>query len=116
MKPLILGINGSPHKKGTTTNILKLVLKGAEKQGAKTKIVDLYELKIIHEPGYYNENPKKETQKIMPKDGIVLLYPEIIKANGLVLTSFGYSCILGKYEWRYERFYRPSNSIRKRWF
>ncbi len=85
--PFILGVNGSPHLKGNVAHILNLVLSGARKEGAKTEIIHLYKLKIIHNPGYYSEDPKKEIPKNMPKDDIVRLYPKIIKADGLVLAT-----------------------------
>jgi len=86
-KPFILGINGSPHIKGNVSQLLNKVLEGVKKEGARTKIIHLYKLKIIHEPGYYSENPKKEVPSKMPRDDIVKLYPEIIKCDGLVFAT-----------------------------
>ena len=86
-KPFILAINGSPHKEGNVAQLLDLVLGGAKEAGAETKRVNLYELTIVHEPGYYSEDPEKEVPKNMPKDGITALYPEILRADGLVLGT-----------------------------
>jgi multimeric flavodoxin WrbA len=86
-KPLIIGINGSPHMRGNVAGMMNLVLGGAKKAGAETKAIHLYKLKIKHEPGYYSEDPKKEIPKKMPKDDIVKLYPEITRADGFVLAT-----------------------------
>ena len=40
--------------------LLESVLKGAKKAGADVKIIYLNNLIIIHEPGYYSENLKKD--------------------------------------------------------
>ena len=60
---------------------------GAKHVGAETKIIDLYKLTIIHEPGYYSEAAAKEVPQKMPKDDIVALYPEIMRADALVLGT-----------------------------
>lgn len=86
-KPFILAINGSPHEHGTVRELLDLVTKGAETAGAEIKTIDLYKLGIVHEPGYYSENATQEVPEKMPKDGITALYPEIIRADGLVLGT-----------------------------
>jgi multimeric flavodoxin WrbA len=85
--PFILGVNGSPHREGIVGELLRAVLSGAEREGAETREVDLYALKIVHEPGYYSEDPQKETPEKMPKDDIVALYPDIRRADGLVLAT-----------------------------
>lgn len=40
----IIAINGSPRKDGNTAALLEAALKGAEKMGAKTELVNLYDL------------------------------------------------------------------------
>jgi len=84
---LILAVNGSPHDQGIVSELLSLVLQGAEKEGAETKTVDLYNLVTVREPGYYSEDAKKEVPEQMPKDDIVALYPEIMRADALVLGT-----------------------------
>jgi multimeric flavodoxin WrbA len=83
----ILGVNGSPHKEGVVCELLNLILRGAAEAGAKTKIIHLYDLNIIHEPGHYSQNPKKAIPAEMPLDGITELYPEILRADGLVFAT-----------------------------
>lgn len=86
-KALILGINGSPHKEGIVAELLRLVLDSAREHGAETKTVNLYDLRIVHEPGFYSENAKKELPENMPPDDITALYPEIVRADGLVFAT-----------------------------
>jgi multimeric flavodoxin WrbA len=86
-KPFILGINGSPHKDGVVVELLKRTLGGAQKAGAETKIIHLYDLKTVRTPGYYSQDPAKEVPSRMPKDDIVKLYPEILRADGLVFAT-----------------------------
>lgn len=86
-KPFILAINGSPHAHGNVAGLLDAVLGGAQKAGAETRRVNLYDLEIVHEPGLYSEDPGKEVPENMPKDGITALYPEILRAGGLVLGT-----------------------------
>jgi multimeric flavodoxin WrbA len=86
-KPLILGINGSPHDKGTVSTLLNAVLNAAKRAGADVQRLDLYKMKVSHEPGLYSVSPKLEVPKNMPKDDIAAAYPLIMKADGLVLAS-----------------------------
>lgn len=104
-KPYILGINGSPHKDGLVTEIIQGVLDGAKSAGAEVKLVHLYDLSIIHEPGYYSEDPEKEVPANMSgvmKDFIDHLIRRVI-LNGPKKTLL----ILVK-EWRH-----LSNYLRK---
>lgn len=86
-KPFILGVNGSPHEDGIVCELLASVLDGAEKEGAETKVIDLYELCMIPTEGNYSEDPALEVPAHMPKDDITALYPEILRADGLVLAT-----------------------------
>ena len=85
--PFILGVNGSPHKTGIVVELLQLVLSGAEKAGAETRLIHLYDLRLGHAPGYYSESPEKEKPENMPKNDVTALYPEIIRADGLVFGT-----------------------------
>lgn len=86
-KPYILAINGSPHADGIVAELLKSVLDGAERAGAEVKIINLYSLDVEHAPGNYSQNPAREMPGMMPKDGITELYPEILRADGLVFGT-----------------------------
>lgn len=88
--PFVLGLNGSPHKNGTTAKLLNLVLDGAKKSGATTEIIHLYDFNIKPAPGNYSRDPKTEIISKMPKDDMQKLYPKIIKAAGLVFATPNY--------------------------
>ncbi len=45
-RPLIVGFNGSPRRYGNTFKALRLALLAAEQEGARTRLVNLYELDI----------------------------------------------------------------------
>ena len=85
-----MGINGSPHKDGTTAKLLGLVLNGAKKAGAKTEIIHLYDWDIKPAPGNYSRDPKTEIIAKMPQDDMWKLYPKIVAADGLVLATPNY--------------------------
>lgn len=85
--PFVLAINGSPHQDGIVTGLLNLVLQGAKRAGAEVKMINLYGLEITHEPGYYSEDAGFEVPANMPHDDIVALYPEIMRADALVLGT-----------------------------
>ncbi|MBI4215036.1 NAD(P)H-dependent oxidoreductase [archaeon] len=89
-QPFILGIDGSPHAMGITARLLDLVLGGAKRAGAETRRVDLYKLRIIHEPGLYSISSRLEVPERMSRDGIRDLYKDIIRADGLVLATPNY--------------------------
>lgn len=86
-KPFILGINGSPHSDGIVVELLNAVLSAAEKEGADTQTINLYDLKSIHVSGMYSEDPSLETIINTPKDDITELYPDIIRADGLIFAT-----------------------------
>lgn len=86
-KPFILAVNGSPHKDGTVQELVELVLAGAREAGAETRTIHLYDLKMEHAPGNYSRDPNTEIIQHMPKDDLTALYPEIIRADGLVLGT-----------------------------
>ncbi|MBI2024980.1 MAG: flavodoxin family protein [Candidatus Harrisonbacteria bacterium] len=86
-KAHIIGINGSPHKNGLVAKLLMEVLEAARENGAETQLVHLYDLSIIHEQGLYSEDPEKEVPANMPEDGITKIYPDLIRADGLVLAT-----------------------------
>src|SRR3989338_810134 len=86
-RSFILGINGSPHKDGTVAELLDMVLVSAAADGAETKTVNLYDLHMIPTEGNYSENPALETVENAQKDDVTALYPEILRADGLVLAT-----------------------------
>jgi multimeric flavodoxin WrbA len=82
----IVGINGSPRKKGTYF-LLEKVLEGAQSEGADTEIINLVEYKILPCQGCDNcvqekscihisdDDMEKVMQKIIPARGIIVGSP-----------------------------------------
>lgn len=85
--PFILGVNGSSYKDGIVCELLNAVLIAAAEAGAETKMIDLYELQMIPTQGRYSEDPSTETIEGAPRDDVTDLYPEILRADGLVLAT-----------------------------
>jgi multimeric flavodoxin WrbA len=86
-RPYILGINGSPFTDGVVCELLNAVLKGTVEEGAETKIINLYELVSVYNPGTYSKNRSEDTILNAPPDDITKLYPEIQRADGLVFAT-----------------------------
>ena len=86
-KPFILAINGSPHGDGVVAELLDLTLAGAAAFGAEVKRIDLYKLNILPAPGNFSRDPASETVAAMPKDDMLDLYPDILRADALVLGT-----------------------------
>jgi len=86
-KILVLGINGSPNKKGKTTKLLKKVLEAIEKYGAKTTLINLYEKNIRPCLGCYSLGAKKCRYPCIIKDGMWDLYKILEKIDILVLAT-----------------------------
>ncbi|WP_319506970.1 flavodoxin family protein [uncultured Methanolobus sp.] len=85
----ILGIGGSPRKKGNTDILLDNFLKGAESAGAKTKKIILRTYSIESCIGC--EACRKSGKCTKFHDGMELLYPEIEDCKGLILGSPTYN-------------------------
>ncbi|MDP3769735.1 MAG: flavodoxin family protein [bacterium] len=86
-QPFFLGLNGSPFKDGIVVEIMNALLHEAERTGAETKLVHLYDLEMIPEKGLYSENPARAVKENMPDDDMLSLYPEIERADALVLGT-----------------------------
>lgn len=84
-KPTVVGIGGSPRKGGNSDILLKQVLKGA----AERKVTaDSHQLRNIQYQGCIGcEKCRKDKICTGLKDGMSLLYPDIIESKGLVLVS-----------------------------
>jgi multimeric flavodoxin WrbA len=74
----ILGIMGSPRKKGNTHLLVDSILKGAEEEGAKADTLLLTDLKIKECDGCHRCWKGEECPK---DDDMVNVYPRIIKSD-----------------------------------
>lgn len=83
----VLGINGSPNKDGIVAELLGSLLSSAQNEGAETKTVHLYDLEAGPVAGAYSKDPKFDTVANTTQDDITDLYPDILRADGLVFAT-----------------------------
>ncbi len=83
----VLGILGSPHKDGGSAQLLLSALKAAEKEGAKTEIVSVYDGEIKPCIGcIHNEEPVCKFPCIFDDFGKSIL-EKINQADGLIFST-----------------------------
>lgn len=84
----IIGINASPRgEESNTLKLVKAVLNGAETEGAKTELVDLYKLNIEYCTGCGTCYATGECPLI---DDFEELFEKISNADGIVLGAPNY--------------------------
>lgn len=83
----ILGILGSPHKNGGSAQLLLLALKAAEKEGAKTELVNVYDGEIKPCIGcIQSEEPTCKFPCIFEDYGKIIL-EKIYYSEGLIFAT-----------------------------
>lgn len=87
-KPKIIGICGSPHSNGNTAKLLKKVLEGCQRAGAKVEFVSLADKKILFCKACYKCLTKG---KCVLDDDLNEIREKMTKANGLVIGSPTYN-------------------------
>ena len=81
----ILAINGSPHKNGSGSLLIKTVLDAARKNGHSAEVVNLYDKKIS---GCLACNKCKDsTPDCAVKDDMAAITTKIAKAGAIVISS-----------------------------
>jgi multimeric flavodoxin WrbA len=80
---LILGVNGSPNKKGYVAKLLATAMREAERRGAETKTVHLADFKILPPSGKLNPKVYLETTK----DGMPRLQRLVLEADGIIFAT-----------------------------
>jgi multimeric flavodoxin WrbA len=83
-KPKILGINGSPRKKGNTETMIDEVLAGAKEAGAITDKISLYDLDISPCIGC---NSCKDNGTCSIKDDMVLVYDKMRESDVFIMGT-----------------------------
>lgn len=86
-KPLIIGINGSPRKRGHTFNLLCQVLNSVKKHGGKTEIIHLADKNIKSCLGCYSTNSKLCQLPCRIKDDMQEIHKLLEEAEGIVFAS-----------------------------
>ena len=85
VRPVILGIGGSPRKHGNSDVLLTRILQGARKEKIATEQIHLCDYNF--EPCIGCEKCRKTKVCKGLNDGMQLLYPKIVTSRGLVLVS-----------------------------
>ncbi|MCX6743295.1 MAG: flavodoxin family protein [Candidatus Parcubacteria bacterium] len=93
-KILVLGINGSPHKGGTTGRLLINFLAKFKKARAETKLINLKDYKINPCKGCYSTDPKTCKYPCIQKDGMQKIYSQLLKADAIVFGTPVYWLLL----------------------
>jgi len=83
----VLGINGSPRKYGETFKLLLLALKAAEDEGAKTELVNLYDLDIKPCIGCLSDEQVACRYPCIYEDDMRKLYDKILEADALIIAT-----------------------------
>lgn len=81
----ILGVGGSPRKGGNSDILLKQVVKGAAEHKADSRIIQLREYQYQGCIGC--EQCRKSGICAGLKDGMTLIYPYLLEAQGIILIS-----------------------------
>ncbi|RLG75419.1 MAG: flavodoxin family protein [Thermoprotei archaeon] len=83
----ILGLNGSPRTYGNTYKLLKIALEAAEKLGAATEIINLYEYDIKDCIGCLSDEPLACRYPCVIDDDMKEIYDKILKADGVIFAT-----------------------------
>lgn len=116
-KAEILGIGGSPRKKGNSDVLLKQILAGAEGEDMPTSMIQLRDMNFQGCIGC--EKCRKDKICTGLNDGMSLLYLKIISSRGLILVSpthnYNITSWMKAFIDRLYCFYNFSNSRPRAW-
>ena len=83
----VLGVLGSPHKTGGSAQLLLAALKGAEREGAKTELVSVYDGEVKPCIGcIHDEEPQCKFPCIFEDYGKIIL-EKIYEADGIIFST-----------------------------
>ncbi|MBN1811433.1 MAG: flavodoxin family protein [Anaerolineae bacterium] len=106
----VLGVVGSPRKKGNTHILVSRILEGAEAEGAATDVIFLGKLKIRECDGCHACWKGKPCAK---RDDMNDLYPKIIESDAIVLGTpvywYGPTALMKGFIDRFVYFNCPEN-------
>ncbi len=83
----VLGLLGSPRRYGNSFKGLMLALKAAEKYGAETEWIHLYELDIKPCLGCVSEDIKACKYPCIIKDDMKKVYDKILESDGIIFAT-----------------------------
>ena len=84
-KAQVIGIGGSPRKGGNSDTLLRAIAAGVRQSKIAAETTHLRD--VYFQPCIGCEQCRKQRRCTGLKDGMALLYPEIVAAKGLVLVS-----------------------------
>ena len=109
----VLGVVGSPRKKGNTDTLVASVLEGAQKEGAKTEVVFLNDLHIAECDGCHVCWRGKPCRK---KDDMNDLYSKIIESDVIIFGTpvywYGPTALMKGFIDRFVYFNCPENRLK----
>lgn len=109
----VLGVVGSPRRKGNTHILVSKVLEGAEKMGASTELVFLSDLSIQECDGCH---VCWKGQPCCKHDDMNDLYPEIIESDVIVFGTpvywYGPTALMKGFIDRFVYFNCPKNRVK----
>lgn len=83
----IVGFNGSPRKYGNTFKMLKVALLAAEREGARTRLINLYDCDIRPCLGCLTDEQTSCRYPCVIDDDMKWIYDEILKADGIIIAT-----------------------------
>jgi len=86
-KVFIIGINGSPHKDGTTVMALNRILESSKNHGAIVKLIHLVDKNINPCKGCYSIDPKLCKYPCNIKDDMQDILNLMLRADGFVFAT-----------------------------
>ena len=111
----ILGIIGSPRKKGNTHILVSRILDGAQEAGAETEILFLSDLDIRECDGCHSCWKSRQCSK---KDDMIHIYPKIIESDILIFGTpvywYGPTALMKCFIDRFVYFNCPGNRAKIR--
>jgi multimeric flavodoxin WrbA len=109
----VLGIVGSPRKKGNTDILVAGVLEGAQREGAETEVIFLNDLHIVECDGCHVCWKAKPCVK---KDDMNALYPKIIESDTIIFGTpvywYGPTALMKAFIDRFVYFNCPGNRLK----
>ncbi len=109
----VLGVVGSPRKKGNTDILVASILEGAQKEGAKTDVVFLNDLHIVECDGCHVCWKSKPCRR---KDDMNGLYPKIIESDVIIFGTpvywYGPTALMKGFIDRFVYFNCPENRLK----
>lgn len=84
---LAVAVNGSPHKKGNTYDLLNMVLTPLKEAGWDTQLLQVGATPIKPCTACFGCFKRKDKTCVLPPDSFTGIFPELLKADAIILGS-----------------------------